>query len=183
MSHPNSEPDPHSRRGWLWPWVVGGFLALTVVKYIVVLSTIASDPSIAIQEDYYRRALAWDDERAARAVSDALGWQVLAAIGPAEATSSADQIVPSRLEMRGRVSLTVHDREGEPLAGAAMALRIFHRARAAFPADEVGTTDATGAITFEVPRGRRGLWEIEIEVTHAGEQFSLKRTLIWGAAP
>ena len=165
------EPAPQpTRRGSAWPWIVGALLAITVIKYLVVLTTIAADPSIAIEEDYYRRALAWDASREARAESDALGWEVRTAIGRRSSPGEG-----------ALLTVAVVDRVGKPIAGANVTARVFHRARAATPFDTTGVTDLTGGFQLELAAARRGLWELELEIEQGEDRFIETRTLIFGA--
>jgi nitrogen fixation protein FixH len=146
--------------GRFWPWLAAGLLAATVAKYAIVLAVIAGDPSIAIEEDYYERAVAWDDERAARSASAALGWsariEIVAAPG-----------LPGRAE--ARIELL-------DVAG------IFHQARAAEAIEVTSTSSAEGFHRLAIPGARTGAWRVEIEATRDGERFIEERTVLFGAA-
>jgi len=143
---------------------------VTVVKYAIVLSLMGGDPSIAIEEDYYERAVAWDDERAARAASDALGWTAAIEIGPAPG-----------LPGRGEARIALTDRRGEPVDGARLSARIFHQARAAEATEAVSAAATAGLHRLEVPGARAGYWRVEIEARRGGGRFIEERTVLFGA--
>ena len=155
------------RRGRWWPWVIGGFLGLTVIKYAIVLAMVGNDPSIAVQPDYYQKALAWDEQRAIDAASDELGWHAQVEVGP-----SADR--------RGLARTRITDATGAPIAGAAVKFRIFHHARAARPVDATTTTDADGSFEVSLPFSKSGMWEAELDVERGEERFRTTRTIVWG---
>lgn len=175
---------PRPRRGRIWPWVAGGLLAATVAKYAIVLALIGSNPSLAIEEDYYERAVAWDGERARRAASEELGWSARVAIAPAP-----DR--PGRAELR----IELADRGGRPVAGARVTARVFHQARADLAIEGLARAGADGAYRLEVPGARGGNWRVEIEAerstgidtgidTGSGtERFVDARTVLFGAPP
>jgi hypothetical protein len=156
------------RRRSIWPWAVVALLAATVLKYAIVLAMISGDPTIAIEEDYYGRAIAWDDSRATRAASDALGWSARISIGP-------DRL--GRAEARVEIA----DGAGAAIRDAAVSARIFHHSRAGrawegdLPRGEDGIHRAT------VPGARRGLWRVELEARRGAERFLETRTVDWGA--
>ena len=46
-----------------WPMCVGGILVVNFIGVGVVLYFSMRDPSFAVEEAYYEKALAWDQER------------------------------------------------------------------------------------------------------------------------
>jgi len=160
---------PRRRKGLFWPWLAGGLLAATVVKYAVVLALIANDPSISIEEDYYARAVAWDGERAAQAASDSLGWSAAIEIGPAPG-------LPGRAEAR----IALRDAFGDPVGGAVVTARIFHQARAAEATVSTVEASADGSCIVSVPGPRPGAWRVEIEAHRGDERFIEERTVLFG---
>lgn len=157
--------------GKVWPWIVGALLGITVLKYAVVLVLVASDPSIAVEEDYYQRAVGWDDARAAQRASDALGWSAEIAVGPARPGSN-----------RGEVRIRLLDDGALPITDATVHARLFHQGRAADPTVATVRTDAEGWVLIPIERGRRGLWRAELRVERGDSTFLLERTVIWGAS-
>ena len=48
------------KRGGWWPIAITGVLAATVAANIWVAKIASDDPSFAIEQDYYRKAITWD---------------------------------------------------------------------------------------------------------------------------
>src|SRR5688500_20140504 len=83
------------KRGLCWPIAVTGILATTVAANIWVMMIASDDPSFAIEEDYYRKALAWDTTLAQAARNAALGWHLTPEMGPIGNEGRA--VLPARL--------------------------------------------------------------------------------------
>ena len=156
-------------RGRFIPWVITSLLGITVIKYFIVISIISGDPSLAVENDYSHRALAWDEENAARTSSGNLGWTSALSL-KSNPTSPGDSVF----------GLTLKDERGEPIAGARVQLSIFHRARASEIHEASAVTDASGQFTVSVPRSRRGLWEVRLDATRGADRFLENRTIVWG---
>ncbi len=165
----NDTPPRIGSKGRFWPWAVAGLLCVTVVKYALVLAMIAGDPSMAIEENYYQKAIAWDETRVEQAASDALGWSARITIGPA-----------SGLPGRGEVFIALLDRAGAPIVDAEVTARVFHQARAARPFEETVRAGAVGTLRIIVPSAIRGLWQVELLATRGPHRFVETRTIIWG---
>ena len=145
----------------LWPALIIGALALHVVASLVTVWIATSNPSYAVEEDYYRKSLAWDATRAQERRNAQLGWRLAAEVIP-----SAEAGVDPALTVR----LTTAD--GSPLDGAEVTLEAFHNARAddILRAHLAGT--GIGAYSSPVPMRRSGLWELRFAVERAGERFT-----------
>lgn len=146
---------PHVR----WPAVIVGALAIHATAWLTVAWVANSDPSYAVEEDYYRKAVEWDAGRAELAASDALGWQLTYHVepgpGPAEAT----------------VHATLSDRDGAPLDGAALALETFHNARAGDILRADLTPAGDGAYSARLPMQRPGVWELRFTADRGEAHF------------
>ena len=145
----------------LWPALIIGALALHVVASLVTVWIATSNPSYAVEEDYYRKALAWDATRAQERRNAELGWQLDAEVTSA-AETGGDPVLAARLTTA----------DGRPLDGAAITLEGFHNARAddIVRAHLAGT--GAGAYSSPVPMRRTGLWELRFAVERAGERFT-----------
>lgn len=164
-----TSPNPNAPKGRFIPWVITGLLGITVIKYFIVISIISGDPSLAVEKDYSHRAMAWDDEKAARASSDNLGWASALSLN-SNPNSPGDSVL----------GLTLTDERGEPISGARVQLSIFHRARASEIQEASSVTDASGQFTVSVPRSRRGLWEVRLDAIRGTDRFLENRTVVWG---
>lgn len=149
-------------KGSLWIGFVVVLLAVPVTTNIILLRVAGSDPSVAVEPDYYRKAENWDARQAAEARSAKLGWSV-ATISRLDA--SADAGSP--------LDVTIHlvDAGGAPIAGAEMSLEAFAVARSADRQRAAATTDASGAATLRLPRGREGRWELRLEARRGADVF------------
>jgi nitrogen fixation protein FixH len=127
----------------------------------VALAVIAArDASFAVEQDYYQKALHWDDTMRQEAANAALGWSVAATLdrtaGPGQA----------------RVRALVSDRAGRPVRGARVALEAFHNARASRIFSAVLGPEPRGGYAATLPLDRPGLWELRLRVERDGEVFT-----------
>ncbi|MCG3172614.1 MAG: hypothetical protein GMKNLPBB_00768 [Myxococcota bacterium] len=148
------------KRGGYWPWLLGGALALHSGGMIAMAVTANRDPSVAYEEDYYRKALNWDQHMAQEVRNRELGW-TLSLENPGRASMKENEL---------RVRLL--DGAGLPLHGAQITLEAFPVAR----------SGQKIAVTFrESPRGdylasarlsRPGLWEYRFTVRRGEDIFT-----------
>ncbi len=148
---------PHVR----WPALIVGALVLHVVASLVTVFIATSNPSYAVEEDYYQKALAWDERRAQERHSRELGWQLDVEVAPPPAAGSDPTLV-----------VRLADGNGQPLDGARVAVAVFHNARA----DQILRAElaATGAGAYACPLAMRrpGVWELRFVVDRGGERFT-----------
>jgi nitrogen fixation protein FixH len=147
--------------------MVVGVLGLTVAGNIWVAVLAARDPSAAIEENYYDKAVAFDSRLALATRAARLGWQVAVTASPMGADG---------------VTLTprVLDRAGNPIPGLRVTVTARHVARAADPFTGSGTLDANGAASVTLPMHRVGLWDVQIDAWRAGERVSKTQRLDLG---
>jgi hypothetical protein len=152
--------------GTLWPWAIGGALVLHVVVSLGVVFFVASDASYAVEEDYYQKAINWDQKRAQDRTNEELAWSLAFDVTPP--TAPGDQ---STLAVR------LADLQGEPVAGATIALETFHKARS----DDIirlplvaGEED--GVYQASVPMRHDGLWELRFTATRGSDTFTFTET-------
>src|SRR5688572_20826521 len=111
------------KRGTSWPVAVAVILCLTIAGNIWLVRLANSDPSFAVEENYYERGVQWDAELAQRARNAELGWRLLATLSTVERGRGADL----------RVALS--DSAIAPIAGATVVVRAVHVARANDPVE------------------------------------------------
>ena len=152
--------------GTLWPWVIGGALVLHVVVSLGVVFFATSDASYAVEEDYYQKAINWDEKRAQDRMNDELGWSLTFAAAPP--TNPGEQ---PELEVR------LTDAGGEPLAGATVFLETFHKARSE---DIIRITldrsQEAGLYSASPAMRHNGLWELRFAVDFDGDHFTHTET-------
>jgi nitrogen fixation protein FixH len=148
---------PHVR----WPAFIAGALALQVLGSIVTIYLATSNPSYAVEDDYYQKALAWDDRRAQDRRSLELGWTLQFEVTPA--TVAADRAV---------LSVDLGDAGGAPVDGALLTVEAFHNARAddVFRAPLDGHGD--GRYSASLPIARQGVWELRFVAERGEDRFT-----------
>ena len=160
-----STPQAPRGRGLRWPIAMSLILAATVGVNLWVMHLARSDPSFAVEPDYYARAVRWDDELAQRRRNEALGWQ----LAPSVARVAGDSTL-----LRVRLA----DAAGRPLGDAAVAVEAFAVARSARVeratlAQAAG--EAPGAYDGRLRMAQSGLWELRVVATRGGERFTAVR--------
>lgn len=149
----------------LWPYLIGGALALHVAASLVVVYVATSNPSYAVEEDYYAKSMAWDATRAQARVNADLGWALAVSANPPSAPG--EQPV---LEVR------LSDAAGAPVDGAAVAVEAFHNARShdiiRAPLEGAGN----GLYRAALPMRRDGRWELRFTVDRGTEHFTFSET-------
>ena len=94
------------KRGTWWPIGITGVLAVTVAANIWVAKIASEDPSFAIEQDYYQKAIAWDSTLAQANRNTQLGWRLTPELGPIGTNG------------RLRVSARLTDAAGAPISAA-----------------------------------------------------------------
>ncbi|MEM9065182.1 MAG: FixH family protein [Planctomycetota bacterium] len=140
----------------LWPLGVIGMLVVSLSVCTITVIAATSDSGFAIEDDYYAKAVAWDDTAFQRAKNDALGWTVDAVISP-----------------DGVVRMTLLNAEGEPISDARIHAVVFHHA-ARGDAEDVTFSAAAhaGHYTAHITAPRHGLWQIRAIIRAQGEIFT-----------
>ena len=144
-----------------WPLFIVGLLALQILFGIFFVWRATSDPSFAVEEDYYRKAVNWEETQAQRSRNQALGWSVDERLVP-----------PPVLGGKPTLEVTLTDAEGQPISGATVEVETFHNVRASAVLRAVLVEREPGVYAAEMAMTRPGLWEIRTTVDHAGERFT-----------
>jgi nitrogen fixation protein FixH len=145
------------KRGLQWPIGVAAVLVLAVLANIYVAVRANSDPTVAIQPDYYQKAVRFDADQALRRRSERLGWRVTLQATRTSATEA-------------QVVAVLVDSAGIPIRGAIVrvAARAVVRSNDVFTATAV---DAGDRYLAAVPVNRGGLWDFDLEAVRGGERF------------
>ena len=160
------------RRGTRWPVAVGVILGTCVAANVWIIRLANADPSFAIEADYYRKALRWDDELAQRERNRALAWQLT----PTLSTISPDSGAELRVALR--------DPLGAPLPEAVVTVQAMHNARAGEPLDAELRRTGSGDYVARLPMQRPGLWELRFDVRRGGDHFTARHRLeVWAGTP
>ena len=147
-------PDAPTRRRSPWPYAIAGMLAAHVGAMALAVHIAGGSSGDTILPEYYDRAVAWDELRAAAERSAALGWTL--AIAPATVCDVAGE---------RRVTFELRDSAGDPVDGATVTVRVYHRA--------IGERH-----TAELAPLGRGHYEATLPLAEAGEhEFDTTATL------
>ena len=147
--------------GSWWPPIIAGALAFHVISSLVVVYVATSDPSYEVEDDYYQKAVAWDEKRAQDRLNQNLGWSLEFGVTPPE--KPGDQ--PT-------LELTLLDAGGGPLAGAAISVETFHNARGDDIVREVLSDVGNGVYRASLPMTRNGRWELRFTVDRGTDHFT-----------
>ena len=151
--------------GSWWPPIIAGALAFHVISSLIVVYVATSDPSYAVEEDYYQKAVAWDEKRAQDSLNQDLGWLLEFKVTPPEKPGDLPAL-----------ELTLVDADDEPLAGATVAVEAFHNARGDDIVRDVLTDAGDGVYRASLPMLRNGRWELRFTVDHDGDHFTHSET-------
>ncbi len=147
-----------TRGGRFWSLVPVLLIACMLVGLGSLAYVATDDPSFAVEKDYYKKAVAWDQAAAQAAENARLGWKVELATEP------------HGKELR--VVARVKDAQGAPIRGATVALEAFANARASRVVStrlEVGD-DASYRGGLDLIQA--GLWEFRFSVEARGQRFT-----------
>ncbi len=148
-----SEPASGGRFWALFPVILLGSSVLGLTAIVVLF---VNDPSVSLEDDYYRKAVNWDQHQAQALRSRQLGYRV----------TLTTHVSPDRHTFT--VNVAAADRTGAPLSGAHLSLDAFPNARAGTTVHKVLNETAPGVYSIELPRVRSGLWEFRLEISRGG---------------
>jgi nitrogen fixation protein FixH len=144
-----------------WPLVITIALVLHVVVSLGTVYVATSNPSYAVEEDYYQKALRWDEKRAQDRRNAELGWRLVLEVEP-----------PARRGDPAVLTAHLSDADGTPLDAAGMAVEAFHNARSGNIVRTALAGRGEGHYGGEFPMRRPGLWEFRVVVERDGERFT-----------
>jgi hypothetical protein len=165
-----SEGERHARlvrQGRMWPWMVGALLLLMILMAGVLVWLSMGDPSHVVEKDYYDKAVHWDQTRAEREASLALGWKVELQFRdvPAELAIDTGAGKPNTL-----VVAVLTDSTGSPLDSLQARLSAFFSGRAGRVL-EADLQPVEGGLGTALRLGPPGLWEFRLEATRGQDRF------------
>lgn len=156
MQEPQHNDDaPRSGRAWVWPVAVVGMLSVSMTVCAITVIAAVSDPSYAIENDYYQKAVDWDQSREIQRASEQLGWEC-------DATLVTD---------RGVLTITLQDEEGVWITDASVRATVFHHARRGDAQQLVLTSQGDGSYTAVLKRPREGQWQVRLRASRGRDQF------------
>lgn len=157
VATPESQRPPR-RGGWIWPAIVIGLLSMQVGICGVSVYLATADRSFAIEPDYYRKAVAWDQTRAAQRAGATLGWRMRLTVEP-----QCDEFG------RRLVELSLVDSAGAAVEGAQVEAIAFHHARANERQRIELPSQGGGRFAATAPLRRAGLWEFRVRAQRGSD--------------
>ena len=133
-----------------WPLLIVGFLALGITWSLGVVVASQSDGGAAVIDNYYEKAVAWDEEAALRAKSNAQGWLV-----------DIDRLIgdpPSLV-------ITILSPSGEPVTGLTGTVQTL-RPQKSTPIKQVPLTESStnpGQYLIPFSESAPGLWDFALD--------------------
>lgn len=159
-------------RGWIWPVVIIGLLGLNMAVVAITVIVATSDPSVAVEPDYYQKALAWDADRDVRRDPGEDGIDVSIQLLPG----------PDRLS-DGQVVVSVA-KAGLPVEHAQIEAVVFHFARSGERQTVTLVEQGPGVYAGPASLRRDGNWEIRLRLLAAGRGYQFTRQAeLYGARP
>jgi nitrogen fixation protein FixH len=137
----------------LWPHFIFVLLGVNFVVVGVTLYFALSDSSFAVEPDYYRKALAWDQSARQLEASARLGWK---------ADIRAD---------RSAVQVNLSDATGAPLVGAQVEITCFAHTRAADRSLLALAETQPGLYTAPATLPRPGRWQFRLTARRGDDTF------------
>lgn len=149
------------RAWWPFPGIVFALIGMSMTMATVTVVLATNDPSFGLEEDYFAKAVAWDETAEQTELNAQLGWK-------ADVTLAAD------LDGRGDRSITVllMDSDGKAVEGATFEAFCFHNARRRETFEFGFTEIAPGRYSAGQPMVRDGRWTVRLRATVGDTVFT-----------
>ena len=148
-----------SRARRRWVGIILGLLSLQfALTGLGVSYALRGGKSAIVEEDYYAKALHWDDHAALLRASRELAWTADLSVGGAVTSSG-----------RRALMVQLRDAAGRPVDGARTEVAYFHLARPLDLHQAELTSTGGGLYAGSVPLDRPGIWEYRLTVRRAGD--------------
>ncbi|TWT41699.1 FixH [Phycisphaerae bacterium RAS1] len=163
---PTLAPPPARPAVWFWPALVFALLGMQVVICGAIIYASNTDPTFAVEPDYYQKSLNWDAAQAQQRAQNALGWTL-----SLDVSSTATPLGQRQLRCR------LADRDGQPLEGAAVSAEAFHHARGNERTRIDFTAAAPGSYEAAALLRKPGVWEFRFDVRRGEQSFVITQTI------
>jgi len=151
-----------------WPVALVAVLGLTVLVNVAVYWKANSDPSFAVEPDYYQRAVDWDSTVAARQRSDALQWR-------------ADVRLAPPADGQAAITVTLAGHDGAPVDSVDVQVEASFNGDGARIYTRHLTPSGRGTYTGRIPSTEQGLWRVDLTAARGAEHFVERATVDNGA--
>jgi nitrogen fixation protein FixH len=155
--------------GRFWCFVPAGLLAAMLAGLATMATIAVRDPGFATEQNYYEKAVLYDQEIAQRAENARLDWRLDASVAAAGPSSP--------------IVVWIRDREG-PVAGARVHLVALRNAHSSVVLNTPLLQSAPGEYRGSLPLVRGGLWELRVSAERGTERFTrIERKFVAEPAP
>lgn len=149
-------------KGWWYPWIfVAGMLVVILVNGVLVYFALGTWTGIET-EDHYRKGLAYNQALAAARIQDERGWQVSMAFDPAPTNAE---------EHRGRLTITMSDRDGLPLDGLTVTVSLIRPTHEGYDFNLTLKQTGRGIYSSSIAVPLPGQWDAKVHATRRDEVF------------
>lgn len=171
MPTADAKPARRSR----WPWIIAGMLGVHMLIMAVAAVIATHDRSFAVVNDYYDRAINWDQSQALLRASQQMGWKI-------------EIQAPQEIDPLGRRQTTfvLTDSAGREIPGAVLNVEYFHDAHASQPVHATLSPEPEDGRRFteRLPMRYSGVWEFHFTVTAERQTYVVDKTqMISNVAP
>ncbi len=152
-----------------WPYAIAGLFLLILIINIAVWVNATGDPSHVVLDDYYDRAVHYDESLQQDSINASLDWMVsYSFLAPEEGAEDA-----SGSEFRANTLLWVQlgSSDGQPITGASVQLEAFHLAHSANPI-QVSLQEGASGYGSNLRLGPAGLWDLSLHVDKDSVTFT-----------
>ncbi|MCB9639715.1 MAG: FixH family protein [Myxococcales bacterium] len=159
--NPTTPQNP--KDGWYWPWLLIGLLVVSSAGSILMVIIAVNDPSFAVEDNYYKKAVEWDKQIAKAKLEQALGWKAQVKVSPHPKNA--------RLKL---FQVALKDSQGFALDKAQIKVRAFHNAQASQKIKL--QLHALGKGNYQAPIliHRPGLWVFQVFAVQGKHHFSIQ---------
>ncbi|MEO1584298.1 MAG: FixH family protein [Planctomycetota bacterium] len=167
---------PVTRRSFrdvlVWPGIIFGLISISMTLMTITFVLAITDSSFGLEEDYYAKAVAWDDTSSILARSNSLGW-------------SAAITISDSLDERGNrgVMIVLTDSQGDNVDASLVEAMTFHHARRTETLAPTFARIGPGRFSAGAPLTRPGIWQFRLRFEKGSEVFLVKSDVVAGSPP
>ncbi|MEZ6095465.1 MAG: FixH family protein [Pirellulaceae bacterium] len=145
----------------LWTGIILSFFLIQAVIWTIAITLTANDPSHVIVDGYDQDPKTMEAERQEMLASRALGWH-----------ANFEIKVLDEIFGRNELRLSLTDRDGKPISGANISLRVFHNALASEVQEvSMNETEERGVYIADAMMRKSGWWTFEGVARHDGTKY------------
>ncbi len=147
------------KTGTFWALVPVVLLGSLVALELYMVHRAVADPSFAVEDRYYAKAITWNARLAEANEDTRLGWR-------------ADVTAARTSPVDGTATVKLVARDGSAVHGAKVTVDTFAIVRAEQVFHGEALEGADGVYRVELPFDRTGRWEVSVEATHGADRFT-----------